>query len=87
MKVNYRQEFFDREYAARDAYARLWSYARKYWLRLALGVLCGVLTAGTLVPMFGVIQPALQKVERRDEVKSKSEKVKSTEFFMLCNLR
>ena len=77
MKVNYRQEFFDREYAAREAYARLWSYARKYWLRLALGVLCGVLTAGTLVPMFGVIQPALQKVERRDEVKSESEKVKS----------
>ena len=73
----HRKEFFDRDYSAREAYGRLWSYARKYWPRLALGVLCGMLTAGTLVPMFSVIQPTLQKVERRDEVKSKSEKVKS----------
>ena len=73
----YRKEFFDRDYSAREAYGRLWSYARKYWTRLGLGVLCGVLTAGTLVPMFGIIQPALQKVEQRGKVEGESEKVKS----------
>ena len=65
MKVNYRQEFFDREYTAKEAYARLWAFARKYKFRLAMGVVCGVLTAGTLVPMFAMIQPTLAKVETR----------------------
>ena len=63
--VAYRQEFFDREYSAKEAYARLWKFARKYKFRLAMGVLCGVLTAGTLVPMFSLIQPTLAKVEQR----------------------
>ena len=67
MKTTYRQEFFDREYSAKEAYGRLWGYARKYWLRLAMGVFCGMLTAGTLVPMFSIIQPALAKVEARQE--------------------
>ena len=62
----YSKEFFDRDYPAREAYGRLWRYARKYWPRLALGIVCGMLTAGTLVPMYGIIQPALQKVERRE---------------------
>ena len=65
-KIVYRQEFFDREYTAKAAYVRLWQFARKYKFRLAMGVLCGMLTAGTLVPMFGMIQPALAKVERRE---------------------
>ena len=59
----YKQEFFDREYSAKVAYGRLWGYARKYRFRLVMGVVCGILTAGTLVPMFGMIQPALAKVE------------------------
>jgi len=66
-KFVYRREFFDREYSAKEAYLRLWRFARQYRLRLAMGVFCGVLTAGTLVPMFGLIQPALAKVEQRDE--------------------
>ncbi len=61
----YRKEFFDREYTAGEAYGRLWRYARKYRPRLILGIICGMLTAGTLVPFFGVIQPALEKVESR----------------------
>ena len=61
--VVYKQEFFDREYSAKEAYGRLWGFARKYRLRLVMGVFCGMLTAGTLVPMFGLIQPALQRVE------------------------
>ena len=65
MKTSYRREFFDREYTAREAYARLWRYARRYGFRLSLGVICGVLTAGTLVPMFSMIQPVLARVEAR----------------------
>ena len=65
--VTYKQEFFDREYTAKEAYGRLWSFAKKYKFRLVMGVLCGMLTAGTLVPMFSLIQPALAKVEQRDQ--------------------
>ena len=68
MAMNYTKEFFDREYPTKEAYGRLWGYARKYWPRLAIGVLCGMLTAGKLVPMYGIIQPALTKVEQRQEV-------------------
>ena len=69
MVREHRKEFFDRDYSAREAYGRLWQYARKYWPRLALGVICGVLTAGTLVPMFSMIQPVLAKVESHQERK------------------
>ena len=61
----YRKEFFDREYSAKEAYGRVWGYARRYRLRIALGVVCGILTAGTLIPFFQVIQPALARVESR----------------------
>ena len=61
-KTTYKQEFFDREYSAREAYGRLWGYTRKYRFRIYLGILCGMLTAGTLLPLFQVIQPALDKV-------------------------
>ena len=61
-KTTYKQEFFDREYSAKEAYGRLWGFTRKYRLRIYLGVLCGMLTAGTLLPLFQVIQPALDKV-------------------------
>ena len=64
-KVSYRREFFDREYTAKEAYSRLWGYARKYKLRIVLGVVCGMLTAGTLLPFYQIIQPALAKVENQ----------------------
>ena len=61
-KTTYKQEFFDREYSAKEAYGRLWGYTRKYRFRICFGILCGMLTAGTLLPLFQVIQPALDKV-------------------------
>lgn len=64
-KPIYRKEFFDREYAAKEAYGRVWRYARRYKARIILGVVCGMLTAGTLVPFFQMIQPTLSKVESR----------------------
>ena len=61
-----RREFFDRDYSLREAYSRVWKYARKYRFRLIVGVVCGMLTAGTLVPFFQIVQPALQHVETHD---------------------
>ena len=68
MAVEYKKEFFDREYTAREAYGRLWSYTRKYGFRFAVGIVCGMLTAGTLVPIFSVVQPALEKVSRTERL-------------------
>ena len=65
-KVEYRKEFFDREYSGWESYRRVWTYARKYRFRLAVGILSGMLTAGTLVPFFQVVQPALHHVETHD---------------------
>ena len=65
-KIEYKREFFDREYTLKEAYGRVWKYARKYRFRLAVGVLCGMATAGTLVPFFQIVQPALQHVESHD---------------------
>lgn len=62
----YHKEFFDRDYTVREAYGRIWKYARKYKFRLLAGVLCGMLTAGTLVPFFQIVQPTLQHVEGHD---------------------
>ena len=66
MKDLYRQEFFDREYTVKEAYARAWQYARKYKVRIFMGIFCGMLTAGTLVPIFTVVKPALEKVSRTE---------------------
>ena len=65
-KVEYKREFFDRDYTLKEAYGRVWKYARKYRLRLAVGVVCGMATAGTLVPFFQIVQPALHQVESHD---------------------
>lgn len=66
--IEYKKEFFDREYTTREAYARVWKYARRYKSRIFIGIFCGMLTAGTLVPLFQVIQPALQKVSQNEHV-------------------
>ena len=66
MAVSYTKEFFDRTYTIREAYGRVWKYARRYRFRLFAGVVCGMLTAGTLVPFFQIVQPTLQHVESHD---------------------
>ena len=66
MAISYKKEFFDRDYTVREAYARVWKYARRYKFRLIIGVVCGMLTAGTLVPFFQIVQPTLQHVESHD---------------------
>ena len=66
MAAKYKKEFFDRNYTVREAYSRVWKYARRYKFRLFIGVACGMLTAGTLVPFFQIVQPTLQYVESHD---------------------
>lgn len=68
MGIAYKKEFFDREYSAWEAYRRVWKYARPYKFRLFVGVICGMLTAGTLLPLYQVVQPALQKVSQNEKV-------------------
>ena len=70
MDIEYKQEFFDREYSFREAYGRVWGYARKYRFRIFLGIVCGMLTAGTLVPIFQVVQPALEKVSQNERLQT-----------------
>ena len=70
MALEYRKEFFDRSYTAREAYGRVWKYARKYRFRIVVGILCGMLTAGTLVPLFQVIQPAMSKVSENERLQT-----------------
>ena len=70
MNFEYRKEFFDRTYTAREAYARVWKYARKYKFRIFVGILCGMLTAGTLVPLFQVIQPTMAKVSENERLQT-----------------
>ena len=73
MAMNYKKEFFDREYTAREAYARVWKYARKYKFRIFVGLTCGMLTAGTMLPMLQVIQPALEKVSQNERLHERLE--------------
>ena len=65
-KIKYRKEFFDRNYTVGEAYRRVWNYARKYRFRLFVGIVCGMMTATTLVPFFQIVQPVLQHVESHD---------------------
>ena len=73
MSIEYKKEFFDREYTAREAYGRAWKYARKYRFRIVVGIVCGMLTAGTLLPLFQVIQPTLEKVSANEQAIAQSQ--------------
>lgn len=79
MAVDYRKEFFDREYTMREAYARVWTYAKRYKFRIFVGILCGMLTAGTLLPIFQVIQPTLEKVSTNERVEALKAEFAETE--------
>ena len=70
MAMDYKKEFFDREYTAWEAYARVWKYALKYKFRIFIGLFSGMLTAGTMLPMLQVIQPALEKVSQNERLQT-----------------
>ena len=79
--TQYRREFFDREYTAGEVYGRLWRYAARYRFRIILGIVCGILTAGTLLPLYQVIQPSLKGVLANENIEKvePSEKAQSAE--------
>ena len=79
MAMEYKKEFFDREYTAWEAYSRVWKYARKYKLRIFIGLICGVLTAGTMLPMLQVVQPALEKVSQNERLQTLREEFADSE--------
>ena len=58
-EIKFKREFFDRDYRLGEAYGRALKYAKPYRFRIVLGLLCGILTAGTLVPLFQMVQPAV----------------------------
>ena len=66
MGIEYRKEFFDRDYSIGETYGRVWMYARRYRIRIFVGIVTGMLTAGTLVPLFQVIQPAVERVSANE---------------------
>ena len=72
MSIEYKKEFFDRDYTAKEAYGRVWKYARHYRFRIVVGIVCGMLTAGTLLPLFQVIQPTLEKVSANEQAIAQS---------------
>ena len=72
MSIDYKKEFFDRDYTAKEAYGRVWKYARKYRFRIVVGIVCGMLTAGTLLPLFQAIQPTLEKVSANEQAIAQS---------------
>ena len=47
MGIEYKKEFFDRDYTIGETYGRVWKYARRYRLRIIIGIVTGMLTAGT----------------------------------------
>ena len=80
-RTDFHREFFDRDYTAREAYSRLAKYASRYKFRLVVGVVCGMCTAFTLLPLYQTIKPALAIVETRklDEPAAKPEAPVATE--------
>ena len=58
MAKEYRPEFFDQDYTLREAYGRFFRYLKPYWARILLGIVCGIIVAGVLVPFYQVMQPA-----------------------------
>ena len=68
MAIGYRQEFFDRQYTARECYSRAWKYMRPYRVRIFIGLFCGMLTAGTMLPVFQAVRPVLEKARANDIV-------------------
>lgn len=73
------REFFDRNYTKREAYVRAWKYIRPYRFRIFIGILCGMLTAGTLVPLFQIIQPTVSRLEMVGKVESVIAEVENAE--------
>ena len=66
-RKEYRKEFFDREYKARGVCPRLWKLVGRYRARVFVGVFCGLISAGALMPFYQMIQPVAAEVPMTSE--------------------
>ena len=66
-RKEYRKEFFDREYKAREVCPRLWKLVGRYRARVFVGVFCGLISAGALMPFYQMIQPVAAEVPMTSE--------------------
>ena len=57
------QEWFDKDFTAKQVYGRLFKQAGKYRWALAMGILSGMILGGTLVPIYQVLQPAIMQMQ------------------------
>jgi len=75
------QEWFDKEFTAKEVYGRLFKKARKYSWALVIGVFSGIMVGGTWLPVFQVLQPAILQMQQggggveKLEVKSQKSEV------------
>ncbi len=60
--TDYGQEWFDKEYTAREVYGRLWGFARRSKKVIFLGALLGMLTGGAWTPIFTSVQPMINSM-------------------------
>jgi subfamily B ATP-binding cassette protein MsbA len=61
------QEWFDREYTAKEVYGRFSRHARKYAWSLVIGILSGAMVGGSMWPLYQIVQPALIQMQAGPE--------------------
>ena len=66
------QEWFDKEFTAKEVYGRLFKKARKYSWALFLGVFSGMMVGGTWLPIFQVLQPAIMQLQQGAPISDQS---------------
>ncbi len=57
------QEWFDKDYTAKEVYGRLWSFARNYKALIFTGAILGMVTGGAWAPIFSVIKPMIDGMQ------------------------
>jgi subfamily B ATP-binding cassette protein MsbA len=72
------QEWFDKEFTAKEVYGRLFKKARKYSWALFLGVFSGMMVGGTWLPLFQLLQPALVQMQQGGVEKSGTAEIRES---------
>ncbi len=67
------KEWFDKEYTAKEVYARLWQFARKYKRLIFMGAFLGMVTGGAWMPLFYALEPMLKSAQVIDAQEREAE--------------
>jgi subfamily B ATP-binding cassette protein MsbA len=62
-RISGEQEWFDKEYTAKEVYSRLWSFARRYKTLIFTGAILGMITGGAWAPIFSFIKPMIDGMQ------------------------